>query len=246
MKHEIVLPFFLRFSGEGVIDNLTLAQSICAIMQEGLLIDIGCGSGLVSLYVAFHHPSVSVLAIDVNYQKCLDAHNTAKIANLHGRFRVVCGDAMKMYLPDAEAICCNPPLLPGEVGFLQEWAGEQVPFWVALVNHVSMLSCTPQIYLHMFDFHGISRATGAWPSLEQVALACGFQVTYLHRGVRYVGPFSRIRKTLPKLADYFPRGSLIVEGEAISFQTIVAQGIDFETPNMAIPHSVVLLKNERG
>ena len=186
------------------IDALTLAQVVSAEMASGLLIDIGCGNGNVGIHIARQHPDITVVGIDLSLFKCKEAalFHTLHISNFH----VVCGDMCFMPFSRADAVCSNPPLLPGEPGFiLRSPRGARELFWHLLVEEANSHG-VHLIYIHLYDFHGIEERTGDWLCLEEVALREGYRVTYPYRGVRYVGLSSNIRSKIPALRDYFPNG----------------------------------------
>ena len=224
-----------------IIDALTLAQVVASHVPDGLLVDIGSGTGIVGIFVALKRPEISVLSIEQDPLLCDKANKNAAICSLSKRFTTVCENVFEFHLPALSGVCCNPPLLPGETGFEIEYSGEKMLFWTGLIKHVGIESSVKLVYLHMFDCHGLSTPTGATLTLEEIATNEGFQVDYLYQGIRHVGSNSAIRMQLPKLAEYFPRGYMSVEGESVLLPEIVASQRYFNIINLGVPHSIIAL-----
>lgn len=197
---------------EGAVgDAQILADILCKDLQPGILLDIGCGDGLVATGVARRRTDVSVLGIEIDTIKYTIAQNNIENTKMTDRVHLICADVFKTKLPISNAICCNPPLLPDECGFLVDEQTTQNLFWKALIEKISTEGISQLIYLHLFDFHGINHRTGALPCVEEIASTTGFSVATLYRGIRQIGENSRVRYNLPQLVDYFPEGTVIVD-----------------------------------
>lgn len=224
-----------------VIDDLTLAKVVSENLQEGILIDVGCGNGLVSTYVALQQPKVSVLAVDIVYGNCLKTKQRAVHSELSHKLWIVCSNALQLQLPNADAICCNPPLLPDEIGFLQKQSSQVTLFWIALIEHISRLGCSHRLFLHLFDFHGVFESTSKWPCVKDVATKNKFNVYDMYHGFRIADSQSRIRTKLRVIAEFFPLGVIEVNGELMMLRETVDLDIDHRYSTIRIPHSIILL-----
>lgn len=221
-------------------DAQILANILCEDLKPGTLIDIGCGDGLIAINVAGRRRDINVLGIDIDAISCAIAQDNLEQAEIKDRVQIICADVFKTQLPSSEAICCNPPLLPNEHGFL---IGEQLTqnlFWKTLIEKVDTEGISPLIYLHLFDFHGINHRSGRLPSLQEVAKITGFSVVTLYRGVRKIGESSRIRHNLPQLVNYFPEGTMIVDESEMpiyKFSSVYTNTVN----NLSIYQSIVRL-----
>lgn len=74
------------------------------------VIDLGAGSGLLSMMVAQRNPDCSITAIEIDPDACLDARENFAAYPDEREFEVVNADAAD-YMPDepADLIICNPP-----------------------------------------------------------------------------------------------------------------------------------------
>jgi len=211
-------------------------------MPDGLLIDIGCGNGLVSLYVTMQRPNIDVLAIDIDYKICVKAISNVSRHGMKNRITVLNSDFFALNPPDAIAFCCNPPLIPGEVGFLYTKNGRETPFWIALLEYVRILPIKPIVYLHLFDFHGLENArTGSWPTLEEIAISNKYNIHWMYHGIRNIGATSKIRKHFQEIAKTFPRGPVIINGTQLSFSEAISNNYDLQSANIKIYQTIVSL-----
>jgi methylase of polypeptide subunit release factors len=228
----------LFLSAGATIDALTLAQVVSTRMSNGLLVDVGCGNGLVGICVAIQRPEINVLAVDVSYSACLGAKRWA--SGLAATVSVTCCDLTSLPIEGADAFCCNPPLVPGELGFTLHSSNEPIPFWICLVEQAKRLG-VPRVFVHLYDFHGVEQRTGDWPSAEEIAQKHGYKISYLYRGVRYVGLASSIRRSLALIGSYFPRGIVYIDESAIRADELRHLVDPRNLPeNIKIPHTVAL------
>ncbi|MDE7376727.1 MAG: methyltransferase [Muribaculaceae bacterium] len=74
------------------------------------ILDLGAGSGLLSLMAAQRCPQASIIAVEIDPAACADARANADASPFGPRIEVVCADAMA-YQPtrDPDAVICNPP-----------------------------------------------------------------------------------------------------------------------------------------
>lgn len=74
------------------------------------ILDLGSGSGLLSLMAAQRCPQASVLGVEIDPDACADAKANADASPFAERIEVACADATA-YAPPCkfDAIVCNPP-----------------------------------------------------------------------------------------------------------------------------------------
>lgn len=74
------------------------------------ILDLGAGSGLLSLMGAQRCSEASVIAVEIAPGACADAQANADASPFAGRIEVVCADATAYCPPSRpDAIICNPP-----------------------------------------------------------------------------------------------------------------------------------------
>ncbi|HEB70699.1 MAG TPA: methyltransferase domain-containing protein [Desulfobulbus sp.] len=97
-----------RFSVDAV-----LAAHFCRINGHCKVLDLGCGSGIIGLVLAYLHPEVTIQGLDIQKELVdLTQDNICK-NQLGHRFEVVWGDArhISASLPPEsfDLVVCNPP-----------------------------------------------------------------------------------------------------------------------------------------
>jgi hypothetical protein len=204
------------------------------------VVDVGCGSGIVGILLAIQRPDLKVLAADVEYGQCAATLANARARHLRGRVMPWCVDALAVPWKRDQVLVCNPPLLPGETGWMFADGNPTAPFWSRLIRHVGRNTAAARMYLHLFECHGITERTGAFPSLLEVAHEWGFTVRCVYRGSRDVAADSQIRIRLPDLARVFPDGMLLCGDEPVALRSIVASARR-RHGGLKAPHVVVRL-----
>lgn len=83
-------------------------------LQSARIVDVGCGNGLLGVWIARHHPHVAVTMTDVSAQAVRSARATVDLNNVGDRVSVRWMDALSQ-LPDhsADLVVCNPPFHDG-------------------------------------------------------------------------------------------------------------------------------------
>ncbi len=219
-------------------DARQLARVAAAVMPPGTALDIGSGTGAVSVRLLRLRHDLRIVGVEVSSAAARESVRRATAMGLGDRFRVIRGDALATRLPDAPSVVVNPPLLPTEGWFAPPAASSpREGFAAALVRRLGERQATSDIWIHLFDFHGIDRSFGWGTPIAQVAADLGFELGLPHRGWRAVGPTSRIRDALPLLALLFPDARAIVDGAPARLQELRT----IETRPLLIPHSVVRL-----
>lgn len=112
---EILVEEALRAVGEG---------------PEGLVVDVGCGSGAIAVSVARESPAAQVLATDISAAALAVARGNAARHDVADRVRFLCGDLLDAF--DVEArfavIISNPPYIAsGAIADLQPEVRDHEP-----------------------------------------------------------------------------------------------------------------------
>lgn len=171
----------------------------------------------MALAVARERTDLIVSGIDVDPLALALADNRTQEHDLGRRVRTSLHDALREPLPQAETICCNPPLVPGERDFVTDDSPEL--FIHALLRQLQR-SHARHVLIHVFDFHGIYSSTGRWPSVAEVAESRGFGTLTVFRGTRSISTRSRLRRHLAPLATHFPRGIVLLDGEETQLEDV--------------------------
>lgn len=72
-------------------------------------IDIGAGSGLLSLMLAQRFPQLEIMAVEIDPGAALDAEANVARSPFASRIKVVCADALSADLPQCDLMISNPP-----------------------------------------------------------------------------------------------------------------------------------------
>jgi len=102
------------FSSKGVDEGTRLLIECADVPEEGLLLDLGCGYGVIGIVFAKLHPRLRVYMVDVNPRAVELAKLNAKHNNVADRVTVLQGN---LYEPVKglrfNVILSNPPLAAG-------------------------------------------------------------------------------------------------------------------------------------
>ena len=101
-------PCGYRFS----IDAILLASHARPRAKERVL-DLGTGCGIIPLILAFRHPNVTAIGIEIQKELAQMAIANVEANHLQNQIRVLCQD-MRTLTPDAiggpvDLVVCNPP-----------------------------------------------------------------------------------------------------------------------------------------
>lgn len=235
------IPEMLNNKGS-VGDAQILSDVLIGDLPPGTLLDIGCGDGPVAINTARRRTDINVLGIDIDSVACARVRDKIESEEITDRIKIICADVFTVKLPPSDAVCCNPPLLPDEQCFFVGSTTRNL-FSQALVEKMDREQTSQLIYLHQFDFHGISERTGKLPCLAELANALGFSVTSLYKGIRQIGKNSRIRYNLPQLVKFFPEGTVLVDDLEIPMYKL-SNVYTSTTDNLSIYQSVVRLSRQ--
>ncbi len=103
------------FSGKEIDKGTKLLLEYIKIPQEGIVLDMGCGYGVIGIVLAKINPKLKVYMVDINPLAVKTAKQNAKINNVEDNIVVLHGD---LYEPVKgmmfDAIYSNPPLSAGK------------------------------------------------------------------------------------------------------------------------------------
>jgi SAM-dependent methyltransferase len=219
-------------------DALRLATATAHVAAPGLVVDIGCGAGGVAVPLLQARTDLRVLGVEIDPSLAAEARHRAQVAGVGRRLSVLVADGLVAPLPTAViSATVNPPLLPGEQGWLLTSGERRQPFAHAIVERLAAVPSLSDIWVHLFDFWGVDVPYADRPTLVQVASANGFEIGYPHRGWRAVGQESAIRAALPDLARLFPATPVRVGSAQLPIADVLS-----DTPDLLhIRHTIARL-----
>ncbi len=102
------------FSYEEIDKGTKLLLEVAEIPEEGVVLDVGCGYGVIGIVLAKVNPKLRVYMVDINRDAVKLAKRNIKRNNVEDRVVVLLGD---LYEPvkdmQFDAIYSNPPLAAG-------------------------------------------------------------------------------------------------------------------------------------
>lgn len=115
--HGISLQFISYtslFSGSEIDEGTRLLLEHIVLPDSGVVLDVGCGYGVIGITVAKLNPKLRVYMVDIDPLSVRVARINAKLNNVDNRIHVLEGDR---YMPvknlKFNAIYSNPPLSAG-------------------------------------------------------------------------------------------------------------------------------------
>lgn len=103
------------FSGGEIDLGSKLLIEYITIPNEGVVLDVGCGYGVIGIFVAKANPGLKVYMVDINPLAVKTAKHNAKLNGVDNRVVVLKGDSYEpvknMFF---DAIYSNPPLSAGK------------------------------------------------------------------------------------------------------------------------------------
>ncbi len=102
------------FSADEVDEGTRLLVETARVPEEGVILDMGCGYGVIGITLAKAYPRLRVYMVDINPRAVELAKLNAKLNGVADRVTVLLGD---LYEPvrgvKFDAILSNPPLAAG-------------------------------------------------------------------------------------------------------------------------------------
>ena len=81
--------------------------------ERGVMVDLGCGNGMVGAAMAFHNPEAKVILVDESYLAVDSARQTFAANQLEGDFHFRVTDCLSAVTEKADWVFCNPPFHAG-------------------------------------------------------------------------------------------------------------------------------------
>lgn len=110
------------YDNEGVfaIGTDAVALGVFAGRCKGRAVDLGCGSGVIGLSLAWRNAQLAVDCIDIQPAAAEATQANICLNGLEGRMSAVCGDLREMVTPENcdryDLVVCNPPYYPAGSG----------------------------------------------------------------------------------------------------------------------------------
>ena len=105
---------------EGVFNPIfTLSTDlIISVLEElgvkGNVLDYGCGSGIIAIYIAKRFNNVKVLAYDLSPKALITTRYNILINGVEGKVRIIHRDELRYFKGMLDYVVSNPPYLPLE------------------------------------------------------------------------------------------------------------------------------------
>jgi len=117
VTHGVSLQFISYtslFSGSSIDEGTLLLLENIKIPEEGVVLDVGCGYGIIGIVVAKLNPKLKVYMTDINPLAVKIAKQNSRLNNVERRVVVLEGDRYKPVENMLfNAIYSNPPLSAG-------------------------------------------------------------------------------------------------------------------------------------
>ncbi|MBC8500488.1 MAG: class I SAM-dependent methyltransferase [DPANN group archaeon] len=110
--------FFQLFSGSGIFSKKKLDKGTEVLLKNLIVknnwkvLDLGCGMGVVGIYVKKVFPKTNVVMSDVNKRAVYLTKKNANLNNLD--VEVICSDGFEKIEESFDAILLNPPQVAGK------------------------------------------------------------------------------------------------------------------------------------
>ena len=123
LQHEgfriIQSPDAFRFGTDSV-----LLADFAAPRKRDVCVDLGCGTGAISLIMIMHNPTITVTGVEIQPEVADMAQRSAMLNGVEERFSVVCGDMRTAHEELGRGkytlAVCNPPYFKAGGALLSE------------------------------------------------------------------------------------------------------------------------------
>lgn len=225
---------------------MVLAAAAVQLVPSGIhIVDAATGDGRAAITILQHRRDLFVTGVDIDHRRCLRATQRARENGVSHRYKVVCGSFFDLRLSPTVVVIANPPLLPGEVGFLSAESGVEQTFPERLIRRVAQMR-SAAVLMHVFDFHGIFTGTGSFPALADVAHEVGCKLDRVYSGWRPILPGSNVLASIEAVASRFPLGEMRFAGRVRPLAETVVAGLVGSDPHESvdIAHSVLQVRRQ--
>ncbi|HUK40680.1 MAG TPA: tRNA1(Val) (adenine(37)-N6)-methyltransferase [Candidatus Acidoferrales bacterium] len=107
------LKFLQSRSGYRVSVDAVLLACFATARKGKCMVELGCGNGVVPLILAYLHPSIDVVGIEIQQLMAERAWRNVQLNGFDNRVRIIRGDirAIRKIAPaeSFDAVVCNPP-----------------------------------------------------------------------------------------------------------------------------------------
>ena len=116
MAYNEFAYFYDEFNGEADYDALygyVTGELKAHGITDGILADLGCGTGAIALMLLARQPEISVTGVEMQPHAADMARRSARLNGVEQRFRVLEGDMREIYRETGRGAfslaVCNPP-----------------------------------------------------------------------------------------------------------------------------------------
>jgi len=109
---KLSLPKEVYFPSD---DSFLMLDNIELPSNSKIVMEIGGGSGIISIYLAKKHPEVYFIVTDISYQATETILLNHKLNNLCNPFAIICANKLQSFHKvSPDVIIWNPPYLPSD------------------------------------------------------------------------------------------------------------------------------------
>lgn len=117
-------PLFIHGEGFSIGTDAVMLYAFCKNIRAKKVCDLGCGSGVIGLLLAYQNPNITVTGVEIQASSADTAAKNAELNSLSDRFSVINGDLReyRSILPAGgfDLIVMNPPYYPTGSGKTSE------------------------------------------------------------------------------------------------------------------------------
>lgn len=109
---KLSLPKEVYFPSD---DSFLMLDNIELPPNSKIVLEIGGGSGIISIYLAKKHPEVNFIVTDISYQATETILLNHRLNNLCNPFDIICANKLQSFHKvSPDVIIWNPPYLPSD------------------------------------------------------------------------------------------------------------------------------------
>ncbi len=116
----------------------------CIPAEARRVLDIGCGTGLLSLMIAQKYPAIVIDAVEIDEESFLQAKENCEQSPFHQQIKCIRAD-IKHFLPDFryDFIICNPPFF--EKQLLSDSRKKNIAWHSTALSGPNLVSCMAKL-----------------------------------------------------------------------------------------------------
>jgi len=109
---ELEIPDNVYFPKE---DSFFILESVEIADSHRFLLEIGGGSGIISIVLSCKHPSIRCLITDISFSSAKTINKNSRINKVNNRIDIICMDKMQaLRQTHPDLVIWNPPYLPSD------------------------------------------------------------------------------------------------------------------------------------